>query len=156
MRIALVFPVLLFAASCGDAPVAVEEPAARAPGGAHAGHAHGTGFGGVAHLTGSLAEVAEGYLMVSVFPAGSRMPILSYKVGIDDPSVTTEGGKRVFTFTLDESTSQIPAQVPDGVPLEVEVRYDVDGYVDAGEGDVRARVAAKMGDEDLELTLEGP
>jgi hypothetical protein len=108
---------------------------------------------GQAVLTGSLAEAQEGFLMATLYPAGQRMPILSYKVALDDPSVTTQGDRRVFHFRLDSNSSMMEGEVPEGIPLEVGVRFDHDGYVDQGEGDVSVRVKAEPGDDNLELTL---
>ena len=150
-------PLLLLAASCGgEADSGVPEPHSGLP----AGHPgidviEGASFAGRAVLKGRLAEAEEGFLMISLFPAGTRLPILSYRVAMGDPALATDAeGRRVLTFRLDDQSTLIPGRVPAGTPLEIGIRYDADGYVETKDGDVEARVAARPGDEGLELVLD--
>jgi hypothetical protein len=108
---------------------------------------------GRAVLTGELATTSEGCLMASLYPAGQNMPILTYRVDLDDPSVSAADGARVFAFRLDSRTSMIDNEIPAGIPLEVGVRFDRDCAVETTVGDVKVRVAAEPGDDDVELTL---
>jgi hypothetical protein len=137
MRIAIV--LLLFTASCSEVPA---EPAAPPD-----------GFSGRATLVGDLAAAESGALMVSVYTPGSKMPLMTYRVGMDSPEVSRVDGEVHFDFLLDPTTSMIPGSVPEDLPLELEVRFDEDGIVETKEGDVTARVPVELGDDDLELTL---
>ena len=145
----LVLALALVLSACGDAPRPVEAPSSSP-------HAHGTfrGFAGQALLKGELALAERGALMISVYPKGTRMPALTTKIALDDPRVTRNArGERVVDFQLDESTSMIPGAVPDGLEVELEVRFDLDGYVETKEGDVSAMVPARPGDRGLVLVL---
>jgi len=111
------------------------------------------GFSGRATLVGELGRVDQGALIVSVYPTGNKMPLMTYRVDLQSPQVTRGEGELYFDFRLDPTTSMIPGSVPEGMSVEVEVRYDADGYVETKEGDVAVRVPAQPGDEDLALTL---
>jgi hypothetical protein len=145
MRIAIL--LLLFGASCGEA---AEPTSAR---GDLDGSARSDGFSGRATLLGELAAADAGMLMVSVYTPGSNMPLMTYGVGLDSPEVTRLENELRFDFRLDPTTSMIPGSVPEGLPLELEVRFDRDGKVETRQGDVTARVPAELGDDDLELIL---
>jgi len=140
--------LLLLCAACSEASgpaVVLDEPEERPS----------DGFSGRATLVGELADVDRGALMVSVYPTGNKMPLLTYRVDLDSPQVTRAEGELHFDFQLDTPTSMIPGSVPEGMSVEVEVRYDVDGYVETKDGDVTVRVPAQPGDDDLALTLPG-
>ena len=150
---------------CGDAPRPVDDAGGRRtqlpPGHPPTGGDAPTqarpvalGFAGKAILKGELASAEQGALMVSAFPPGSRMPILTTKIALDDARVRrTEQGERELGFQLDSASSMIPGEVAEGVEVEIEVRFDRDGYVETKEGDVAARVKARPGARDLVLVL---
>lgn len=158
--------LLLLTAACTDAPVPVHQAGGHQAGGGEAlppEHQHveaeaelapaPDGFGGRATLVGELARAESGALVVSVFTTGSNMPHMTYRVDMDGPEVSRGVDELHFDFRLDPTTSMIPGSVPDDIPLELEVRYDVDGFVETVEGDVTVRVPAELGDDGLELTL---
>jgi hypothetical protein len=114
-------------------------------------------FSGKAILTGELAKKREGFVFVSVRPVGGRTPFLSYKVDLSKATAPTlvdgEGGTRELHFVLNNSTSMMPGGVPKEVPLELQVLFDPDGFVDTKDGVISAVAPAKSGDSDLVLTL---
>jgi hypothetical protein len=137
--------------ACGDSPKPVQPAPTKS-----ASAPTSDSISGRAILEGALAQASEGFLMVSAFPPGSRMPLLSYRVPISDPSIQKgSDGRRVFTFHLDPHTSMIPGSVPAGTQVELEIRYDRDGVVETKDGDVTAKSTVKVGDSALELVLSG-
>jgi hypothetical protein len=119
-----------------------------------------TQFAGRVVLKGALAEATTGALFVTLHPAGSRMPIWSYKVDLDDPDAAKKGlapaagGTRELTFALNQRTTMFPGNLPSAVELELAVLYDPDKSVDSKEGQVRAAVPAKPNDLGLYLELD--
>jgi hypothetical protein len=180
---ALLVATALLSGACGDAPQPVDTPPPRpaalpaghppvAGGGANAAQglppdhpAIGGGapaaagpdavFEGRAILGGELAHVDEGFLIVSVRAKGSRAPMRSYKTAVDDPRATESAGEtRIFRFRLDRDTDMMGGgEVPEGIPLELQVLYDPDGYVDSKEGQESAVVPVERGQGGIEIRL---
>jgi len=178
---ALLVATALLAGACGDAPQPVDTPPAR-PAALPAGHPPVAGataarglppdhppiggaapaaagpdavFEGRVILGGELAHVDEGYLMVSVRAKGSKAPMRSYKAAIDDPQATQSAGDtRIFRFRLDRDTDMMGGgPIPEGIPLELQVLYDPDGFVDSKEGQESAVVAVERGQSGIEVRL---
>lgn len=108
-------------------------------------------FAGVVRLSGALAASDEGFVFVSVRPAGGGMPLFSRKYAVADASLE-ESGDRLLAFELDEAHTM--GGVAPGV-LELEARFDPDGFVDSREGIVTVRVPVEPGATDVEVVL-GP
>ena len=170
-------------AACGDAPrpvtsTAPQQPSGQLPAGhpeigqpsLPEGHPPMGGMGGAGGegmimdarvsgrlvLTGALAE-AEGFVLVSVRPKGMPMPLLSYKIDLADADATVDGeGRRVVPFRLDPGSTMMPfSGIPEGLELEVQARYDPDGFVETKEGVVTAVAPVQPVAEDVELVLGG-
>jgi hypothetical protein len=180
---ALLVATVLLSGACGDAPQPVETPPSRpaalpaghpplagsgastAPGlppehppiggGAPAAAGPDVVFEGRAILGGELAHVDEGFLIVSVRAKGSKAPMRSYKSAVDDPRATESAGEtRIFRFRLDRDTDMMGGgEVPEGIPLELQVLYDPDGYVDSKEGQESAVVPVERGQGGIEIRL---
>ncbi len=127
---------------CGDAPRPVEGPSSMAP-----------SFAGQVSLRGELSS-KDGFLMVSVVPAGARMPLMTMKIALAGVP-GAENGVRTVPFRLDETTNQIPGTVPDGIDVELSVRFDADGVVETKEGDVTVAVPVTVGARDIVVPLGG-
>lgn len=127
-------------------PIAAPEPADAGPDAV---------FEGRAILGGELAHVDEGFLIVSVRAKGSRAPMRSYKAAIDDPRATEAAGdERIFRFRLDRATDMMGGgPIPEGIPLELQVLYDPDGFVDSKEGQESAVVEVERGQSGIEVRL---
>lgn len=143
-------PLLLALTSCGDGPEPYEPGAESRP--AASAASSEVHFHGKAVLKGALAEATEGAVMVSVRPQGVNMPVWTYKIPMDGPEVRSEGGERAVHFDLSAANSMIPGDVPLDVPLEVQVMYSPNGYVES-EGIVKTAGPAEPG-EAVELVLD--
>ncbi|HVS11677.1 MAG TPA: hypothetical protein VMS76_17550 [Planctomycetota bacterium] len=180
---ALVVATALVSIACGDAPQPVDtpppRPAALPPGhppvagggastprglppdhppiggGAPAAAGPDAVFEGRVILSGELAHVDEGFLIVSVRAKGSKAPMRSYKTAVDDPRTTESAGEtRIFHFRLDRDTDMMGGgEVPEGIPLELQVLYDPDGYVESKEGQEIAVVPVERGQGGIEVRL---
>lgn len=106
-------------------------------------------FAGVVRLTGAMAASDEGFVFVSVKPAGSRTPIVSRKYAVAEATLT-EDGERLLAFELDEAHTMSPS-APGALVLEA--WFDPDGYVDTREGMVTATVPIEPGASDAEVVL---
>jgi hypothetical protein len=172
--------LVLFLAACGDAPKPApthqpvdphaglpnapssvgQLPADHPPIGDAGMRPDPTQFAGRVVLKGSLAQATTGALFITLHPAGSRMPIWSYKVDLDDPAADRKGlapakdGTRELTFALNQKTTMFPGNLPQAGELELAILYDPDKSVDSKEGQVRVAVPAKPGDVGLLLELD--
>lgn len=110
-------------------------------------------FGGVIRLRGELASATDGFLFVSVMPAGTNSPVAFDRFALSDAALgTVEAGERVIPF------SYPPTPIPAGA-LELKVQYDVDGYVETKDGATRvARFpigGGEEGDTAIDVVLDG-
>lgn len=110
-------------------------------------------FAGTVLLTGSLARADRGSLFLIVREPGSTVPSLARKYEIGDPAFSAQEGARVLHFALDERDDMDGPAAPMVAEMEVEARFDPDGFVDTSEGVVRARVRARPGDREIALVL---
>lgn len=143
--------LLTCVAACFEAPERVS--AASAPESPHAASDRPVRFAGRVTLNGDLASVQEGSLFLIVRSPGSRMPALTRKYEIGDPAFQLAGGQRVLHFSLDERDDMGGAAAPMAAEMELEVRFDPDGFVDTSEGVVRTAVRVQPGDQELSLEL---
>lgn len=157
--------LLLVLCACGDAPRPLDPPTATGSphGAAGAGSPHASGefagFRGWVRLRGELADVQEGVLYLIARPVGSRIPVLTEQVRMDDHRITAdEGGGRSLPFVLDSTDAKAmgggAVQLPAG-EMEVEARYDRDGYVDTKDDTVSDTRTAAVGATGLEFVLGG-
>lgn len=114
-------------------------------------------FAGRIVLQGDLAT-RDGVLMVSACPKGSRLPLMSYLIRLEDAAPAVEG-ERVVPFRLDTSNDMMGGgglpHDSSGMELELSVRFDADGKVETREGDVTVAVPAQPDATDLEVVLGG-
>lgn len=111
--------------------------------------AEGAPFSGVVRLTGDRATANEGYLFVSIVPAGTNMPVCFDRLTLSDPEVgKLEGDQRVVPIAW------ASCPLPEG-ELELKVQYDLDGYVETKtEADLVGRFPVARGDEAIDVVLE--
>ena len=131
-----------FAAHDAGAGVQVPNP--------HVGPAEGgETFAGVVRLPGEHALRTEGYLFVSVVPAGTSAPACFDRFMLADPQTSRlVEGERIVPF-LYAGCSAPPGD------LELKVQLDVDGFVETKEeGVLVGRFAIGRGDESIDVTLE--
>ena len=104
---------------------------------------------GVIRLRGALAEVKPSCLFVSAMEAGQNRPACSTKLDLGDEAVgQTADGERVVPFVLGACNV-----IEHGV--ELQVWYDLDGFVDTKEeGSVIRRFSIERGDQAIDLVLE--
>lgn len=116
---------------------------------APSGAAVSASFGGLVRLTGERAAKREGYLFVSVVPAGTSAPACFDRLDLSD----NRAGK------LTEGVLSIPfayrdCPAPEG-DLELKVQFDLDGFVETKEeGSLVGRFPIIRGDEAIDVTLE--
>jgi hypothetical protein len=163
--------LLLLLCACGERPkrLGKEESSSAASGASSAsaasalpGAARGqrtVRFGGSIVLEGGMAAVQEGAVFVSARRKGQRLPTLSHKYDLSDPSWTIKDGSRVLPFSLTDEDNMAGFGAPMGAEMEVEARYSPSGFIDPrpasdDEGIVRASVAAAPGDTKLAIRLQ--
>lgn len=156
--------LLLLLCACGERPrrLGKEESSSAAASPALSNPAPGqrtVRFGGSIVLEGGLAAVQEGAIFVSARRKGQRLPTLSHKYELADPSWTTQDGNRVLPFSLTDDDNMAGFGAPMGAEMEVEARYSPSGFIDPRpasdeEGIVRAFVAAAPGDTKLAIRLQ--
>lgn len=172
MRNAIVSSVLLMIlCACGERPKRLgKEESASTTSGAFPASSAGmpssaapgervVRFGGNIVLEGGLAAVQEGAIFVSARRKGQRLPTLSHKYELSDPSWSTRDGNRVLPFGLTDDDNMAGFGAPMGGEMEVEARYSPSGFIDTRpatdeEGIVRAFVAAAPGDTKLAIRLQ--
>ena len=115
-------------------------------------------FSGRVVLEGDLAAAKTGAVFLSARRKGQRLPSLSHKFEMDDAGWTASGATRTLEFTLTEADNMGGFGAPLGAEMEVEARYDPDGFIDptpgaADPGVVKAAVPASPGDKGLAITL---
>jgi hypothetical protein len=116
-------------------------------------------FSGTILLEGGMAGVQSGAIFVSARRKGQRLPTLSHKYEITDPSWSTQDGKRILAFTLTDADNMAGFGAPMGAEMEVEARYSPSGFIDPSpgadeEGVIRASVPAAPGDSQLAIRLQ--
>jgi hypothetical protein len=113
-------------------------------------------FAGTIVLSGALAGEQGGVLMVSACPKGSRLPLMSYLIRLDE-APPAEGERRLVPFRLDGSNDLMGGgglpHDSDGMELELSVRFDADGKVETSEGDVTVAVPVRPDATDVEVVL---
>lgn len=110
-------------------------------------------FAGRVTLKGDLATAQDGSLFLIVRVPGSRMPALTRKYEIGDPAFQVVGGERVLHFSLDERDDMGGAASPMVAEMELEARFDPDGFVDTSDGVVRTTVRVHPGEQELSIEL---
>ena len=105
-------------------------------------------YAGVIRLAGDLAAADEGVLFVSVMRVGDNRPLGSTKIDLSEPSSgSKEADERLVPFVLGG------VSVADQ-ELELQVRFDLDGYVDTKEqGGVLRSFPVSAGDAAIDVTL---
>ena len=88
--------------------------------------------------------------MISVKPAGIRMPSFSKRYELTDAEPLTDGERKLY-FELDKS-DMMGGLVPGDLVLEA--RYDGDCAVESREDAVIETVETAVGDTSAEITLE--
>jgi hypothetical protein len=154
----------LLACSGESAPSASADPVANASAGGWADPHAGldrpqpvpASFAGTIVLAGELAAEESGVLMVSACPKGSRLPLMSYLIPLQDAPPVVDG-RRVVPFRLDGSNDLMGGGgLPhdgDGMELELSVRFDADGKVETSAGDVTVAVPVQPDATDVEVFL---
>ncbi len=136
-----------FAGQGAQGPVASSGPAPAAN--PHAGPAEGgETFAGVVRIDGEAAQWTEGYLFVSVVPAGTNSPACFDR--LDLSRAREDGlvdGVRVVPFRY----ASCPTPPGD---LELKVQLDRDGFVETKDEATRiGRFPIQRGDESIDVTL---
>jgi len=145
--------------ACGEAPQAVQQPGPTSASDPHAGLARPTpvpaSFSGRIVLRGELAT-RDGVLMVSACPKGSRLPLMSTLIRLEDAPPAGEG-ERIVPFRLDTGNDMMGGgglpHDADGMELELSVRFDADGKVETREGDVTVAVPVQPDASGVEVVL---
>lgn len=156
---ALALSFCLALAACGDAPQPVESRGlgqSTSPHANHGGASVPSTFTGNAVLEGELAN-KDGFLMVSVRPVGVRMPLMTYKLSLQNAPEAVDG-RRVVPFDLNTSSNVLGSPLPPEVAeidLEISIRFDQDGVIETKEGDVTVSQLVKPGDTGIEVVLGG-
>jgi hypothetical protein len=163
----LPFVVLLVLCGCGERPQRVGKGGSSSPPSATSSAsssgdsktAKAARFSGNILLEGGMAAVQNGAIFVSARRKGQRLPTLSHKYELNDPSWSTQDGNRVLTFTLTDDDNMAGFGAPMGAEMEVEARYAPSGFIDPSptadnEGVIRATVPAAPGDAKLAIKLQ--
>lgn len=153
----LVLPSLTLA--CGEearpADVSIEQAQADPHAGLSLPEPVPASFSGRIVLRGDLST-SDGVLMVSACPKGSRLPLMSYLIRLEQapPAVA---GERVVPFRLDTGNDLMGSgglpHEHSGMELELSVRFDADGVVETKEGDVTVTVPAEPDATGIEVLL---
>ena len=113
-------------------------------------------FSGRIVLKGALAT-RDGVLMVSACPKGSRLPLMSYLIALEDAPPAGEG-ERIVPFRLDGTNDMMGSgglpHDATGMELELSVRFDADGMVETKEGDVTVAVPVEPDATGVEVVLD--
>jgi hypothetical protein len=158
---------LLLLCACGERPKRLGKEAASpgtsaasatAPAGAVRGQ-RTVRFGGTILLEGGLAAVQDGAIFVSARRKGQRLPTLSHKYELGDPSWKVQDGNKVLPFSLTDEDNMAGFGAPMGGEMEVEARYSPSGFIDPrpasdDESIVRSSVSAAPGDTKLAIRLQ--
>ena len=119
-------------------------------------------FAGRVVLEGELATARSGAVFLSARRKGQRLPALSQKFELNDPAWVEQGPTRVLAFTLTDANNMGGFGTPLGAEMEVEARFDPDGFIDPSPGAqdpgvVKAAVPASPGDKAIAITMRpGP
>jgi hypothetical protein len=135
----------------GHPPVGDSMPSGRPP--VAAGMAR---LGGRVRLAGNLAKARSGAVFVIARSDGKLA--LVHKYDMTDPLWADSGNERVLTFSLTDADNMAGVGAPVGSKLDVEARYDPEGFVGTTPSDkpgvVRSIISAAAGDTKLELKLD--
>jgi hypothetical protein len=112
---------------------------------------------GRVQVTGSLAETQSGAVFLIARSAGRTS--LVHKYEMSGSFWSKQGDGRVLHFSLTDQDNMAGAGAPVGAKLDVEARYDPDGFVDIKpgaekKGVVKASTAASVGDTEVVLKLK--
>ena len=107
-------------------------------------------FSGTVRLVGELAERSDGYVFMSVKPAGMNLPSFSRRYSLTESAAAD--GARLLSFELGPEHA-MGGLVP-GASHVVEAWFDPDGNVDSKEGGVRASVPLPQVEGDTAAGIE--
>jgi hypothetical protein len=158
MRARRTLAILLLGAAvpgCGDPPVPLHPVNVPEPVPEQTPSPHAVGFQGAGTVSGTIRlrgphAVPQGAcLFVSVMPAGTRRPLCSTKIQLADPSLgTSDADGRAIPFALENCAAF------DGT-LELQVWFDLDGFVDTQEeGTLIRHFQIGEGKDAIDVTLE--
>lgn len=105
------------------------------------------------------AEAAPGAaVFVSARRIGQRLPALSRKYDLAGAGWTKDGDKRVLLFQLTDRDNMGGVASPMAAEMEIEARYDPDGFIDPSpgaqeEGVLRSTAPASPGSKGIEVVL---
>jgi hypothetical protein len=171
IRCVLLALLLGLANSCGDEPQRIEKSAS--PVSPHAASPHSasgaTGsapttmpdatvrLAGRVKIAGSLAKAHSGAIFMIARNGGRTALVHRYEMS--GPFWSAQGDERVLTFSLTDQDNMGGVGAPIGAKMELEARYDPDGYVDTRpgiekKGVVKAFGSAAIGDTQISLELD--
>lgn len=151
--------LLLILGACGERPQRLGKGESSSPPRAESNAAKPARFSGSIVLEGGMAAVQSGAIFVSARRKGQRLPTLSHRYDLADPSWSTQDGNRVLSFVLTDDDNMAGFGAPMGAEMEVEARYSPSGFIDPSptadnEGVIRASVPAAPGDAKLAIKLQ--
>jgi hypothetical protein len=144
--------------ACGDRPARIEPRTEKAVSPHSVPASSPVRFQGRLVLEGTGEEKGSPAVFLSARRSGQRLPALSRKVEISSPEWKLEGDRRVLDFQLTDLDNMGGFGAPMSAEMEVEARYDPDGFIDPTPGAeepgvVRAAVPANPGAKGLEIVL---
>jgi hypothetical protein len=148
----------LACASCGDRPQRIEQ-GSETPTTPHAAPAPLTArFEGRIVLEGAPKNAPAAAVFVSARRIGQRLPALSRKYDLAGAGWTKDGEKLVLLFQLTDRDNMGGVASPMAAEMEIEARYDPDGFIDPTpgsqeEGVVRSTAPASPGAKGIEVVL---
>jgi hypothetical protein len=115
-------------------------------------------FEGRIVLEGAAAAPPGAAVFVSARRIGQRLPALSRKYDLGGGGWTKDGDKRILMFQLTDRDNMGGVASPMAAEMEIEARYDPDGFIDPSpgaqeEGVVRSAVPASPGSKAIEVVL---
>lgn len=159
------FVLLLgLAGACSDEPQRIgKSESATSPASPHAMHPGTTPAAGTVHLAGrvllagSLAKAQNGAVFL-IARSGGRTALV-HKYDMSGPVWSTQGDERVLSFSLTDQDDMGGVGAPVGSKMELEARYDPDGFVDTKpgiekKGAFKAFTSTSVGDTQISLKLD--
>lgn len=150
--------LVLACTACGDRPERIEQGSAT-PSAPHAAPAPAAArFEGRIVLEGATEAPPAAAVFVSARRIGQRLPALSRKYDLAGGGWTKDGDKRILMFQLTDRDDMGGVASPMAAEMEIEARYDPDGFIDPSpgaqeEGVVRSTVPASPGSKGIEVVL---